>query len=609
MKKATLTAVEKKYPWIKKVKSYQYAVDAVKGNGIFSKWIIKAAERFINDLLREDLYYDQDEIQKVNTFFGEIIYVPELKRSEALHPPRAFFLEQLFAFKYTANDLRRYTSAYHQVGRKSLKTFDAGGISLYEGLTGRDLSPEIMVAANSRDQAIICTNKAGQIIKSSPELRALLDDDHISVHTYKKLINTITYEDRDRLCRIEAMPKDPGDGGNPSVSITDELHEAKSLDHLETAESGQAQRREPLNVVITSPGSNKNGPCYTVLRKKSIDLLEGKIGADRHLALIYEMDSEEELNKIIDSMDDKEPGDRQIHKIAALEKSNPMMRYIPTIAPYLADRMIKAKVEGGAVAANVKIKNGGVWIDAPKIWIPSEKVKANNHGIREDELLGQECYAGWDLARGTDLNAFGLLFPNIRDKYFVWKCWFWLIEERVLNIKKDTVDYRKWVDEGWIIMQKTDTINYTDKDGGVAEIINQAHQDYNVIADGSDPYNLRIGPGPFVHDSIEVTPIGQTFSNLTAPTEQVEQWITNKQMDLMQNPVMEMCFRNVTLHVKDGGSQEGGHSGHRMPSKRESNGRIDGVAALNNAVYEYLRLKSEPKKEVGFTGVDLSDWM
>lgn len=577
--------------------SYQHTMNILEEKVIAGRWIKLQAQAYLKDLERDDLYFDLKKIEQVDQYFGEIIYVPELKKPVALQPPRAFHLHQLFGFYYKETGLRRYTSAYYQISRKNLKTFDCAGIITFEGFTGRDKYQEVMVGANSRDQAIICTDKAGSIIKASPELLELMNEGSLNVHTYKKLVNTITYEDENRKFRIEAMPKDPRDGGNPGIVITDEAHEAKTLSHIEAGESGQALRLEPLNEVITSPGHNKQGPCYAVLRRKCIDILEGRIVADRHLPLVYEMDSEAEVDEIISSIDLGVEAEKQLHKVAACEKSNPLFRYIPGIQRYLVERAKKAKAEGGQTMANVKIKNFGIWIDAPVIWLPSDKVKSNNHGITDDDLIGQECYAGLDLAASQDLNAFGLLFPNVKGKK-VWKCWFWLTEERVLMQKKDSVDYRRWVDEGWIIMQQgRTTIDYEP----MADLITQAHQKYKIKSFGIDMAMVGLGVAPFLSDNIEVTPIGQTLGNLTAPTTQIERWILEEEMDLMKNPVMEMCFANVTLKIKDISEHEneGGHSGHRMPSKAKSNGRIDGVAALNNAVFEYLRLGHQPKKQIG----------
>lgn len=597
MNKSTFTALEKKRPELKKVKSYQYAKDAILGNGIFSKYIILAAERFINDLQRDDLIFDLDVVEKVNVFFGEIIYVPELKRPIEIQPYRAFLLEQLFGFFYKKQGIRRFSSCYYQVGRKSLKTFDAAGITLYEGLFGNESDAEIMVGANSRDQAIICTVKIGKIIDASPELLELKDDGIIKTHTYKQKTTSIIYKTEDRIFRIDAMPKEPGDGENPHVTINDELHESNSLRLIETGESGQALRPEALNVVITSPGHNKTGPCYTELRKNSIEVLNGKYDDDRHLALLYEMDSEKEVDNIIKSIDLRDSIFNQLDKVKLLEKSNPAKPHIKGISEYLVSRMKKAKKRGGYTAANIKIKNGGVWIDAPKIWIPSSTIKANNHGITKEQLIGKKCYAGMDLSAGKDLNAFVLEFEEI-DGIIPVLSYFWIPQEKIDNQKNDAVDYRKFVEDGHMEVFDGNVVEYN----VIAERIAWELEKFDCISIGCDAKYLYTGPVSIWNtqgkqDIIEkIVPVGQGF-NLTGATEQIEQWTTLKRMDFMGNPVMEMCFANTTLHLKDSGNvQEGGISGHKYPAKGKSSGRIDGVIGLVTAEYERQRLQAEPIK-------------
>lgn len=581
---------------IKNTYCYQYADSVIKGDQIASKYIIQASEQFMNNIEDSRFYFDFNTCHKVTTFFEKVLYVPELRKPVPLQLPHAFWLQQLYSFKVKETGLRKYTSMYMQVARKNFKTYYAAGMTNYGAVLGDDLNGEIIHGANSRDQALICTDMTGKLIKKSPQLKKRLDRGDITIFTYKKKATRIVYEFEGRFCSVEAMPSDPGDGGNPSESITDEFHEAKTADALETAESGQGQREQPLSSVITSPGYNKFGPCYQTLRNKSVKILSGVLEDHSHLPIMFELDHEQEWDDI-----------------NALEKSNCMMPYSKTLRPYLERRIKKAKAEGGTTMVNVKIKNSGIWVDSAFTWIPTEKIKLNSHAITLNDLDGLPSYGGLDLSAGADLNAFINFVPNasttIKDgkelPVHAVYAQYWIPKSKVENQKTDAVDYQKWVDEGWIKVFDGDTVEYS----VIADDMVATMDKLDMRVLGADSKYLRTGPAGYLQDKGYLEPsgdyeglvaVGQGF-NLTAATAEIELWCHNYQLDFMGNPVTEWCFSNVSLHMKDMQSEEGGLSGHRYPSKGKSNGRIDGVSALCTAVTEYLRIGGEAKEEFNFT--------
>jgi phage terminase large subunit-like protein len=313
-------------------------------------------------------------------------------------------------------------------------------------------------------------------------------------------------------------------------------------------------------MIITSPGNDKTTPCYTELRDAAVKNLEGIIDNDRELDILFELDGEDEWDNI-----------------EMLPKSNPMMPYVKTLRPYLEERIKEAKIYGGAKAANIKIKNCGVWIDSPSVWIPSETIKANRYDIPDDDLLGMPCYGGLDLSAGGDLNAFVLVFPG---DVTVVKSWFWIPKSKLLSQKEDAVDYRKWVESGHMEVFEGVTVEY-DK---IAAKMIQEMDKYDVQALAVDPKYFSTGPVIFFKDTKYlqlIDKIGQTYTNLAGATEKVEQMAKDHKFDFGGHPVMQWNFACVELRVGD--------QGDRMPSKGRSKGRIDGVAALVTAMSRWLQ--------------------
>ena len=538
---------------------------------VAGQYIKKQCDRFLNDLARDDLYWDFEWMNKVHTFFDKILVVPELGNSVEMPEAHAFWIEQIHCLRYKSNKVRKYTTAYIQVARKNFKTYYAAGNALFELILGADNMPSIMCGANSRDQAIICTEMCGRLMSVSPMLKKLIEAKSVEVFTYRKKTTEISLEIGSRIGRLEAMPRDPGDGGNPAVAIIDEFHEAKDMSLLETMKSGQAQRREPLNMIITSPGTNKEVPCYSVLRKTSIDILNGLVEDDRFLPVIFELDSDEEWDDI-----------------EMLVKSNPMMYVTETLKPYLVSRIKEAKNQGGFVESSVKIKNSGIWTDVADVWIPDAILKSNSFNISDDRLIGRECFIGLDLAKKEDLNACALFFPNIDGKNVV-KMMYWIPEDKVRD-NRDRIDYSRHVQNGWMIQQ----------DGNVSDhrlVSNDIIAELKKYSIRSFGYDARYAYGAIIPDLVSagyeevLHPVGQGFE-LSPAVVWANESIRRLEFDLKDNPVLLWNFANTVMKM--------GHHGDMYPSKAESNNRIDGVSALLTAITEFLHVGVAKQTYTGF---------
>jgi phage terminase large subunit-like protein len=356
------------------------------------------------------------------------------------------------------------------------------------------------------------------------------------------------------------MSRDPGDGGNPSVTVVDELHEAKDLKLLETMKSGQGLRQNPMAVIITSPGHEKDAPCYAVLRDTAVKILDGVIEDDKFLPILFELDDEADWDNIEE-----------------LRKSNPMMPYMDTLEPFLEARILEAKNTGGGTEVNIKIKNCGIWVDAAQTWISSEIVHANNHDIQESELLGKACYTGLDLAKSEDLNAFCMFFPNVRPNVHVVKMMYWIPEDKVRN-NRDHVDYTKWIQKGMMIQQGGNVADHV----LIAKDIIKELDKYEVIKFGYDAKYAIMAILPLMADAGyegELLPIGQGFP-LSPAVVQVNNWMQSGEMDLMHNQVLYWNLANVVMRIGDQGDQ--------YPSKARSGNKIDGVSAKLTAVTTWL---------------------
>lgn len=553
----------------------RYASDVVDGRIITGRFVQLSAKRFLSDLERTDLTFDVKQGQRaVNFIERKLCHWEGSWRGKPiiLEAWQKFIVMQIFG--WMKDGRRRVRSVYIQVARKNGKTSFAAAILLYHFFADRENSPQILVGANNEDQAKICVNSAGRIIQQSPEFADLIHDKTLKLSEYGRNIISLYNHDTDGA--VKAMSKNPEtqDGFNPSLGVVDEYHEAKDDLLLNVIESGQGARPEPLLVVVTTAGFDKQGPCFKKLRKGSIEMLDGKIEDDSHLAFIYEMDEG-------DAWDNQD----------LWVKANPNLG-VSVFPHYLRDRLVKAKNEGSSKEVDFKTKNLNMWVDAPTVWIQDAKWMENSHGISIDELKGARCFGGLDLATGIDLNAFALYFPKFKEVNGKWISpvlwWFWI--PRAL-VKTEHFDYTDWVESGYITPTDGTFENVIDHKKIIFDVC-ELPSKYSIEAISFDQRLAYHGVvqelGTVFGTSEDETyisglyPFTQSMPNVSLSTKALETEITAGLLEHFGNPVARWMMANVVLK-KDA-------IGQIMPDKSKSQFKIDGIAALVNAKAIDLRM-------------------
>jgi phage terminase large subunit-like protein len=560
----------------------KYANDVISGKIVTGKWLKLACERFLKDLKRTDIVLDVKQGQRAINFIER-----KLRHWEGswrgkplkLEAWQKFIVMQVFGWQKDGK--RRIRSVYIQIARKNGKTSFAAAILLYHLFADRENTPQVLVGANNEDQAKICVNSAGRILQQSPEFHDIVEDETIKLSIYGRNVIGIYHHERDGA--VKAMSKNPEtqDGFNPSLGVVDEYHEAKDDALLNVIESGQGARPEPLLFVVTTAGFDKQGPCYTKLRKGSIDMLSEKVTDDAHLAFIYELDE----------------GDLWSDP-TVWPKSNPNLG-VSVFPDYLKTRLTKAQNEGSSKEVDFKTKNLNMWVDAPTVWIQDETWMKNSYGINPDELIGAKCYGGLDLATGIDLNAFCLYFPKLKFINNRWISpvlwWFWIPKTRV---NTEFYDYSDWVNKGYITVTEGVFENVIDHKKIITDICalpakyyihaiafdqrlayHGVVQELGTVFGTSQDDNFISGLYPFT----------QSFPNISLATKALESEITNEQLEHFNNPVARWMMGNVVLK-KDA-------VGQIMPDKSKSQYKIDGIAALVNCKAIDLRMDANGQIE------------
>ena len=545
--------------------AYKYADMVTSGEIIAGKLVVKAAERFLKDLTRDDIYLDLERARKIVNFAGMCRHYKGSKAGQAiiLEPHQEFYFQQLFGWINKETGLRRFRRSVKLVARKQYKTTELAIQANYHCLVDCPNGPQVYIAATKEDQARICLTDAMKITEKS------------EIGKFFKWASNNGRATRGRVLANNGVlgtigrDSNTSDGLDVSMSCIDEWHEHKNTSLRDILSSGMGNREEPLESIISTAGFNLLGPCYSVTRKNGIEILDGLIEDDSQLVLFYEMDEPE----------DWENQDKWI-------MPNPNLNHSKSAMPFLLSEYKNAKNEGGSTLVNFKTKLLNLWVDSPQTWIESEILRANAHGVSDEELIGKDCYVGLDLSAGKDLNAASFFFPDVRPGVHAVKMMYWIPRDKLDYSSKDGQQYIRWNEQGLMRVFDNNVVVYEQI---AMDILNAP---YNIIKAGADPKYLYTGPVQFWNGTKiqEVLfPVAQGFS-LSGATESVATWSGGRELDLMNNPVLLWNFSNVVLHK--------GVSGHIYPSKGKSLNKIDGVSALVTGCYLYLLDKVQQEHEL-----------
>ncbi len=536
-------------------------VDAVlTGKRPAGHYEICAVQRHLRDLERQrtedfSYWYDEEEGLRRCKGFGAMSHVKGKLAGKRiiLEGWEAFNVAVIFGWKRCDNNFRRFLRADLETARKNGKTTLAAGIGI-EMMSDIENEPgaEVYAAAVDRNQAKVCWESAKQIVEGSEALSKLFKTSVFSIAYGNSCFKPLSKDTQNK------------DGLNPSCGLCDERHAWKNNGIYELLRTGMGSRDQPLLFSITTAGLDKSLPYFEDLERLK-DILDGKVVDEQQFVMIYELDKDD------DWKDERN-----------WAKANPNLG-VSLSLDYLRSEFADAVRKGGSREVHFKTKNLNMWVDAPEVWIPDEKVRACDYGTEDAELLGQECYGGLDFASHVDIIAFELYFPTLPNKPV--RSFYWLPEAKMEGTT-DVVDYRTWKQQGYI---KTTEGEVIDIDYLVADIL-EICRHYNVKNIAFDPYKAYHGLIQGLQagglDSI-LSEFGQGIRNMSEPTKELERLVMAGEIDLMRNPVLEWMFRNCTPYYDPNDNVK--------LFKGKARNKIDGVIALINAIGGYTAMKINDK--------------
>lgn len=524
----------------------QYAEDILNNKIVAGRSIKLACQRFIDDLQREDLEFREDKVDRAIKFIGTLKHYTGKHNGKQfiLAPWQQFIVANIVGFYWKGTDNRRFNSSYIEVARKQGKTALAAALCLYFLIADGENGAEVLLAANSKEQAKIAFDMCSKFSKGiDPKSR------YLTAYRADIIFNMTSSK-----LKVLAADDSKLDGFNASFGLIDEYHAAKNSKVRDVIKSSMGMRQNPHLCTITTAGFDKSLPCYQ-MRSVAIEVLNQLKTDDEMFIAIYSQDEGDDWTDPINWI-----------------KSNPNLGV--TVNQNYIKSQVQQAINNPADEVGVKTKNLNVWCDSATVWLPEDYIIKSSQIVDLNKFRDKPCYIGVDLAATSDLTAVAYLIPE-GDKYY-WKVHYYL-PESALQEKTDKELYKYWKQQGLLTITSG---NVTDYDYITNDIM-KYNDIVNIQSIGYDKYNAT-------QWAIDATALGlpleeypQTLGNFNMPTRELERLILSGKAVIDNNEINRFCFRNVSL--------KSDHNGNVKPNKAIDKKKIDGVIAIIQALGMYLR--------------------
>lgn len=489
---------------------------------------------------------------------------------------------------------RMYLAGHHFVPTHNSPV--AAGLGMYGLLADSEPRAEIYAAASKKDQAMVLFRDAVAMYQQSPALARRLTHSggnpvwNLAAHASGSWFRPISSDDGQS-------------GPRPHMALLDELHEHRDGRMVEMLERGFKSRRQPLLVMITNSGSDRNSVCWQE-HQHAVRVAAGTMTPDDEWTYVGEPIDDSEFAYVC-ALD---KGDDPLEDPSCWVKTNPLLG-VTVKADYLAGVVKQAKAIPGKLNGILRL-HFCVWTDAEEAWMTRPTLEAVLADFDPLELAGKPVYLGADLSGSQDLTALAFCTPTgsveverdgrkiVLPTFDAWvEAWTPrdTLAERAL---RDQMPYEVWAREGWLnaIEGKTIRLDF------VAARIAEACAEYDAQILAYDRYSYR-------RLADELDALGVTLLQVEHPQggirrakpteEQLEQaklrgeeppqglWMPGS-VSALEELILERRIRirrsPVTIAAMMSAAVERDAFDNRWFSKRRAVNRIDCLVALAMAV-------------------------
>lgn len=543
-------------------KAYEYAL-----NSIHSKEVPKYVKIQCKEFLKiangknEKYYLNEEKVKQIENVLKLLNMPKGLKAGKSLYECTCgyqwFFYISILAIVHKDNPAKRkYETAILEIARKNFKTYTVAIMFILLFLLEPKYSKFYSVAPDgslSREvkAAIEETLKSSPLIylhKEEPRFKILRD--YISFKLTESRYYPLNYSNS-RM-----------DGKLPNVFLADEVGALPNAYAIEAMRSGQLNILNKLGCIISTKYPTTNNPFEDEVgyAKRVLDGLEDD---ETLFALLYEPDDKKNWTN-----DD-----------LILKQANPVSLEIPEIW----DDLVKKRARAIAIESsrenfltkhcNIIYQGMGTesYIDV------NDLLQCRTNKIN---WSGMDVYLGVDLAMTNDNCAVGMVAEE--DGKLMIDAVTFIPEGRIDEKSQfEKVDYRQFINAMKCIACGNKTVDY----GVIEDYVFHIEKKYgvHVVALGYDRFNALSSAQKWQsgdngkYDGINCIQIRQHSDTLHPPTKLLYEKIVNHELEYEDNKLLEINFENARCTYDT--------NMNRYVHKKKSNGKVDMVMALLNAIY------------------------
>lgn len=529
----------------------RYAREIASGKRVAGEFTRLACQRFLKDLTRKDLTFDEEQANRACRFIEKL---PHIKGEWAgrhelliLAPWQTFVVCNIFGF-FREDGMRRFTEAYVRVGRKNAKSTLAAAIGLFCMVADREFGAEVYSGATSEKQAWEVFGPARLMALRHPEFAR-----HFGVDVNAKNLSCVADNSK-----FEPVIGNPGDGASPHCAIIDEFHEHTTWSQFYTFKTGMGARRQPLLLTITTAGTNIASPCFEKddeIKK----ILQGNHKADDVFGIIYAADPLDDWTST-----------------TALKKANPNLG-ISVNKRWLESQLEGAKRGGNAESA-YKTKHLNIWVAAGNAFLPSLAwAQCGDSKLRLEDFVGTDNIFGVDLAAKIDIVALMRLFFKVREdgnlEYWAFPR-FWLPEDTIAE--DHSGQYARFRDAGSLDVHPEQEIDFALLRSSIKDEANH----FTPAEIAFDPWRAIGLEQELTSEGFTMVRIAQSVAQFTDPMNELLAAVKGGRFHHPNDPCFNWMAGNLIAKEDT--------NGNKKPRREIARNKIDGMVALLMAMNRAL---------------------
>ncbi|MBQ3298574.1 MAG: terminase [Bacilli bacterium] len=538
-------------------KAYEYCKKSIELETT-PKYVKKQMQEFIDICDGKDEKYilSNSKLDQLNKILKILIMPKGLKAGQTLYDCTCgyqwLFYTAILCIVYKDNpNKRRYETGVLEICRKNFKTYTTATLFIILFLSEPQFSKFYSVAPDGALSKEV-REAIAETIRSSPLIYEYKD-----TKRFRILRDYIKFNPKQSIYTPLSFSTSRMDGRLPNVFCADEVGALNTNYPIEAMRSGQLNILNKLGIIISTKYPTIDNPFEDEV-SYSKKVLDGIIEDETRFSLLYEPDN---------------PNNWETDDLV-LQQGNPVALEIKEIW----DDLLKKRAYAIAVESarenfvtkhcNIIYQGQGTesYIDVADV----QKCKVANI-----DWKGRVVYLGLDLSQSNDNTAIGMVSVD-DDNNILFESIAFIPEGRIEEKNAfEKIDYRSFVRAMKCIACGDKVIDYAVVEDFIMNI--ESKYGVQVQAIGYDRFNCMSTAQKLERAGLNTVEIRQHSSVLHSPTKLFKEKILNGEAKYTENKLLEINFQNAKCTYDT--------NKNLYVNKKKSNGKVDMVVALINAMY------------------------